>query len=599
MKEIVILNSIEDAEDCILHQRQKNRDIFTTHASVNIYLKEMYNIEAKYISSFFSDSEIVSYKAAFANKVEQILLALDANITPQINEKFNLKMRYFWPLYSYLGKMHFRALFFFTEGLRRVIDVTKSKKILAYNRKVNFFVDGITDVGCLVSAFVDNLETEIISLDPPRKSETAQARRTSPLLKQLFRRPIYSLKMISNGIENNIRLRGFSTKASTIVLHESLNHLRFLKKKLRGYNIFYYPRSDTAGAPVGFKNAGHGINLDVDFKEFDFVSDKGSPFVDAFLEDIKADFTKNIRGYIPAITGLRSASEKYPISLAIWGSPPFKGRKALIFEYLSSQGVKILGAQHGNIYGEQVVPSHFDSDYNRCDYFVSYGFTQENLSKLHPRLDPRCTILPYGASKLVKYSPRKEIDILFPITNVFSILHKGMSRIPPHKLAISQVKLLEHLDSLIGYSVIVKPFKSANFNSCAPLIVLKRLKRLRLIDDVTLKEFLEEYHPRAVIIEYPSSPLLDCLHLDTEIFLMNDTIRPYGKDQLEALRRRVHYSENVEEIIEKMNMFLKGELEKKRDDTFLQRYVYGYGDRREERILKKIQELVSERSHCD
>lgn len=397
---------------------------------------------------------------------------------------------------------------------------------------------------------------------------------------------MYAIKKLLDVLYANVKSRFFSADAGTIVLYEPLYDLTFLKGELKGYNVFYYPRVN-ADKAIGFKNGNYNVNVDVDFPDLDY---RGDLLINIFMEDIQADFLRNIAGYMSAIVRLRSAAKRHSISLAIWGNPPISGIKALIFEYLSSEGVTVLGGQHGCLYGEALVPWHFESDFNRCDYFVSYGFTREDLSRLYPDKKPRCVILPFGASKPVYSSAKKEIDILFPIVNTISIFQGGMLRITPEKLASRQVKLLEYLDSLAGCSVIIKPFPYSNFDSCGPLIDLKRLKRLQVVDNMGLKEFLQKYSPRAVLIEYPSQPLFDCLNLDAEIFLMNDPINPYEERTLEFLRRRVHYAENVGEVIAKMNMFLKGKLKAKRDNTFYNHYVYK--EHRRERILRKIDELV-------
>ena len=92
----------------------------------------------------------------------------------------------------------------------------------------------------------------------------------------------------------------------------------------------------------------------------------------------------NIRQYLCYVQKLKYFHENRPISLGVWGSPPDHGSGALIFEYLKVKKVKIIGAQHGCCYGEMYEPIHIDSDFMRCDYFLSYGFTQDDLKRIYP-----------------------------------------------------------------------------------------------------------------------------------------------------------------------------------------------------------------------
>ncbi|MHA1936586.1 MAG: hypothetical protein ACW97O_00070 [Candidatus Thorarchaeota archaeon] len=514
------------------------------------------------------------------------MTALDENIAPYLNKTFDLKMRYFWPLYSYYGKHHIIAQVFFIEGLKRSLDVYNPEEIIFYDHKFNCFMDGVLDVASIASVFLRGVETEILSSPQADGAKVSFSNKISRWSSKLAHRPVYTIKSIVDLIDVNIRFRSFSERRRTILLHGELYDFGFLQKKLRDYNVVYYPNSRACSA-IGLSTKNSDVNVDVDFDNFDFIEEKDDPLVDTFLADIQEDFNKNIGGYISAICQLKLIEKRHPISFGIWGSPPVSGTKALIFEYLSSEGVTVLGGQHGCLYGEAHVPWHFDSDFNRCEYFVSYGFTGEDLSRLYPNRSPKCAVLPLGAERPVYSSKqRREIDILFPITNSMSILEGGMSRISPEKLAGRQVELLEYLNTLRECKVAVKPFAYSTFDQCGPLIVMKRLSRLELVSNITLKDFLHRFTPRAVLVEYPSQPLLECLHLDTEIFLMNDPINPYDEKALRLLRRRVHYAEDVKDIIETINMFLNGKLEKKRDDTFYKHYVYK--EHRKERIMTQI-----------
>jgi hypothetical protein len=309
------------------------------------------------------------------------------------------------------------------------------------------------------------------------------------------------------------------------------------------------------------------------------------------IKDIREDFYSNIQQYLRFIDQIKEINRDHPITLGIWGVPPSWKEGAIIFEYLRSEGTKVVGTQHGGLYGDSLMPWHFDSDFNRCDYFISYGFTKNDISRLYPTRKLDCEILSFGKAKTIRTrKSHKKIDILFPITMSKSMFNGGMTRIPPDKLVERQKAILEYLNSLANYSVYVKPIAYSNCEKCATMPMYKRLKNLKIINNLTLEKFLEGHSPKVVLMEYPAQPLYDIIHLDTEIFLMGDWLHPFESKALESLQKRVHYSEDTDEVISKIELFLKGGLEKKRDDTFYKYYMKK--ENTEENITRFVDKLI-------
>jgi hypothetical protein len=84
---------------------------------------------------------------------------------------------------------------------------------------------------------------------------------------------------------------------------------------------------------------------------------------------------------------------------------------------------------------------------------------------------------------------------------------------------------------------------------------------------------LEIYRPKAVILDFPSTPLYECLHEDVEILMMGDPINPYAEEALKDLSRRVHYTARYDEMEGLLRQFVKGALPKKRDTRFAEHYA--------------------------
>ncbi len=585
----VIIHSVDDAEHCVQNKLYEGALLFSTHSSVDIYLKEIYNIPCQCLSKFFGNEEIKNLRNISSDTVDRILQALDVNVSPSINKQIDLRMRYFVPLYSYLGKYHYSGYINFSESIRKVVDLYKPEEIYFYNCKLSSFFDTDSDIDYVVSLLFRDIKTKILKYHRVSKNKFDRFEITRKRMKKIRQRPMHAIEKLLERISTNGKYGKLSKSRKSVLLFENLYHLEFLKGDLKKYNVLFYHADSSS--PVGFDSKEQTREIEVDFKGFEFIEDIKNPLIMLFLKDIGKDFSTNIGKNIAAIDHLREIERDYPISLAIWGNPPIERRKALIFEYLRSRGVKILGAQHGCLYGEYFEPWHFDSDFNRCDFYISYGFTESNLKRLYTDREVDMKVFPLGAArKSPNNRPKKKIDILFPITNSMSFFDGGMTRIPLDKLAGRQIHLLEYLNSLEGFNIYIKPFPYSYTKKFTVLSVLRRMKNLKVVDHLSLSDFLESYSPGAVLIEYPSQPLFDVLHLDTEIFLMNDPVHHYEKQALKELEMRVHYAEDTTEIVHKLNLFLKGMLEKKRDDTYYKHYVYKEDS--ENNILRLIDGLI-------
>jgi hypothetical protein len=592
MNELVVLNSIDDAKDCISKDLYKGRLLFTTHVSVNIFLKEIYNINSTCIDSFFTDTELKENMITLGKVVDKILIKLDNDLAPDLNEKYGLNIRYFYPLYSCHGRHHIITIFYFMEAFKIIIEKYSIKKIFIYNFLINDLIDGMTDTRSILSFLYSDLKIEIVELN--NKLIKQFSKTLNSLL--FFHRKLYSVlknayynpNMLRDKIEEYFFsaavIRFYDPLKKTILLHEPLYDLGFLRKNLvDSYNIFYFPRSANISQAK--------LRDDEKYEHLIFEKDKlvKEPISHFFIKDILADINKHIDQYISEIQKFKK-EKTTKVSLGIWGNPPVSRSSALLFEYLLSEGVHVIGAQHGGFYGDTIYPWHFNTDFNRCDYFFSWGFSNKDMKRLYPDKQSRCFVVPIGRSKQLSANNNKKIGILFPLMSTESVFAGGMKKMPPSKLAKRQIKLLEYLNTLKDIKVTVKPFRWSNFENCGSLIVLKRLKRLHIDNSMDLNSYLQKKTPKAVLIEYPSTSLYECIHLDIEIFLMNDPVNPYEENALKDLRKRVHYAESYEEMIKKLNCFLDGRLESKRDNSFFNHYVYKKNAKIN--ILKQIDKII-------
>lgn len=579
--ELVVLHDVENARHCVQSGLHQGRALVSTHPAVEVYLKERHQIDCRSIGDFLEDSEIARLRDLSSAAVDRILEELDSRIAPALGRQMGVPMRFFVPLYSYLGKYHFSAYSFFAEAFRKVLRQMRPQRIYLYDRRFDTFLDTQSDMRSVARRLFPEASVEIVDSQAPGSTRD---RRIVQILKKAFsRRLLGFLRRLWHRFSIRWTLRRSRPGRQTILMYEDLYDLSFLPKQLGSYNLVYYERDQDV--PVGSADTSWSGRWGPPegpskIKDGDLVGE-------IFVKDVLEDFSHHVEGYGNAVASLKKIHEDRPISLGIWGCPPVERTKALIFEFLRANHVRVAGAQHGGVYGESYKPWHFDSDFSRCDYFMSYGFTQDDLRRLYPDKRPGAEIVPVGSAKTLR-SRRHQgtFDFLVPLSPIKSMFDGWWTNGPPQMWAQRQARLLRFLNDLVGQRVCVKLLINSTQNNCAVLPMLEKLPNLRVITDMHLMDFLERYRVRAVILDAPSTPLYEVLPLDAEIFLMNDRIQPFEAQALAALRRRVHYTEDEDELIALISSFLKGNLPPKRDSSFYDRYVHRSGTER--RVVELI-----------
>ncbi|MBZ0166845.1 MAG: hypothetical protein K8I00_08555, partial [Candidatus Omnitrophica bacterium] len=370
-----------------------------------------------------------------------------------------------------------------------------------------------------------------------------------------------------------------------IVLSEPLYDLDFLKENLDSYRTLLYKWG---------QETPEGVASFAKIPEYSWPSDdrriaeaRHNPLGKLFIDNVLHDFEENRKKYIGSLLTIQQVHEREPVSLALWGNPPVYGCKALVFEYLKSRQVPVTGAQHGAGHIDQIVPWSIDSQYNRCTYFLSYGFSDQDRSGSLPDSNITSKTIPVGmAIDKQDRINRRSLDVFFPIANNLSMFDGGMKSIPPGKLGHRQREILDVLAQASELKVCVKPVRMASPRYFAFREYLQDLKSLQVEYNVSVREFLEVYQPKVVLIEYPSTPLYEVLHLDADIFLMMDPLNPFEGQALSELEKRVYIVQDTEDLERHLQQLTLGQLNPKRDHTFYEHYIYK--PHREQNILDFI-----------
>lgn len=566
----------------------RNTLLYTTHPSVKVYCKEEYSGSCTLLSEYFQADEIKSLIKYSDLRVDNLLTECDKLIASTINNSNNLNISYFKPMYSYYGKHQYLGYICFVESLQRIQKEHNFDNIIIYNGRLDNFYGSCQTIGEFVEKNKDTLKVMITY----RSSKEPSGILPISLIyrwQRILRRPVKYLQKGRGLFFKSTDRRPWDDTKSTILIAHSMYNLEFLRDDLIGkYNLIELHQNEELVIGDEVEAAGQdSINM-----ELPEVVDLGVTGIDrSFIKEIIEDFRSRIPNYLSMLKRIHAINSQDAIVLGIWGNPPINGFKALTFEYLMKNGVKVIGAQHGSVHGVQKKEWQMDSDFTRCHHFISYGFTQSDLEKLYDDKEINVIVNPMGrVSEIKGEGKKKEIDILFPITNSMNMFNGGMARTLSHILAERQEKILYFLDTLTDCKVHVKPFVNMNPDNLCVLPILKRLKNVKVCSDLLFEEYLGKVNPRIIIIEFPSTPLFEALSSEAQLFVMNDEINPYGPEAFECLNRRVYYYDDVENLISDVNKFLKGELQPKKDSSFYNQYVYKQNSR--DRIAELVDQLA-------
>lgn len=505
---------------------------------------------------------------------EKVLRYLDMHSCAALNSLLSLNLSgYFFPFYRYTGKLHAAIYILLETALNRILEQYKEIPVNIFNNYFKSLPGSTQDLhGFIEDFFSDCGRINVIQRSGPSGRNS--------ILRKMYRTMTGLIKKIKihKQIDQKKTAAERTNNSAKLLVSGGLYNLRFLEQCTE-FQLIEEGGRKTACLP------------ETELIKNIEISNLFNKLEGRLFNDFKIHFAYNTGLLLGPVQSVR---DHMPVDAGISGNLSWDSA-ILQFEYLRSLGIPRILMQHGNVYGDQYYPGHFDSDYDQCDYFLSYGFIKADLDRTYPGRAVESIIVPVGKPAVVRgRAGRKHIDILFPVTNAFSILD-FIHRIPAHELLERQVEILKYFNSRKDLSTVVKPFPGSSFEYTPVLMLAEKLPNTDFVYNTTLNEFLDHFLPKAVIIEYPSTPLAELISEDVEIFLMNDPVIPYEKSALEKLMKRVHYFENTADLISAVDCFFTGNLPSKRDITYAENYVSIHDV--ENRIVKYINNTVLHKSN--
>jgi hypothetical protein len=151
MKNLVIINDTQEAENYALNYNRDDALVLSTNINAGVFLKEKYHIECKDFISFINISERIEIYNESGKKIDDILAFLDQNISPTINKRFGLNMKFFKSLYGIFGKMLFITYSSFLKSIKKNICFYQIGNISYYNKTLSEYLFSNTSIKDLLN----------------------------------------------------------------------------------------------------------------------------------------------------------------------------------------------------------------------------------------------------------------------------------------------------------------------------------------------------------------------------------------------------------------------------------------------------------------
>ena len=602
---LCLLNCVEDAKSFLSEFKKCHHEwtVVSTHGAVNDFLTTE-GVDCLELSSIISDDFLIKSFRIADVVVKKKLKYLDKLYAPKISKILGIRtIDYFFPLYVYLGKYEYHSILKIEKALGVIFDDNLFKQILvylpiqqSYFNNGHLFFDIIREISSKYDCSIEIRDNSFI------KNKGDRIINTFGKVSKAISNPLKALNWMK-GCLNLYFPKKVNCQESLTLLLEPLYDLSFLKDVLKNENVLIWP---SGGIPRVV-----GIEPQMDERFWDSVAFELTfirrtilaeiPF-DAqrlFLKYIIGNFFANLRANLLPVLHLDQLCKQNCIGVALWGNSPDMCSKALIVEYLLRTEVPVVGMQHGGNYVVQnCMDVHFDSDFNNCSHYLSYGFDTNDLQQTYPTKKCKCEIVPVGSYKehinrktKVLIEESQPIDILFPMTISLS-LFQDVFRINGSQLNAFQRDLIEFLDNFSNIRTCVKPIVGYDDKTCSTIELFKRLKNIQILKNVTFLECFNRFTIKSVVMEFPSTPLFEVIGKEVDIFLLADPILPFSWDALNLLKKRVYFFEDLHELKSSLLKYLVGDLPMLRNNEFYDKYVYRKNTK--ELILNKIDTLMKQ-----
>lgn len=562
---LVVLDSVSAARVWLARATPAAR-LLSTHMSVVDFLATR-GIACTDVSELITADHAAKHLSQASADLDAILEELDSSVALQACAADGLpRVRLFQATFKYLGQFNLAGMRCFESQL----DATLAADAFAgveFLHAVETSVDAVfsfVDAAARVCAArqVAFVSTAVSRPTPPRLRSTAS------LALRAIRSPRVALERIS-GVVRRALAPGLRAHAPAVLLFDPEPNSYF-ERALAGTHLVYITRGGHVRGAERFREEARIAATRIRSALEGWLHANPAR-CDGIAGRCVAHLARSARELLePMIVAYRIAAS-FPILAAAWDVPLVtRAPLNLMAEALLAAGVRVFGRQHGGNYVDQRADSiHFDSDFDRCTHYFSYGFGAAEFRQAYPNRRPRCVFEPGGNAR-PRAARRKSVDIAFPIGGCMPLFY--LLRMPEGELVRRQRAVLSAMEARTDLDCVVKPPPGYSHDSFGLMETLAALRHTRVAGG-TWTEFLTRSAPSLVVLETVSTPLYEALGYDVDVFLMLDPLYPFTEQATAMLRRRVHVFDTAEQLAAAILRYGREATPRLRDNSYYDTYV--------------------------
>ncbi|WP_312420728.1 hypothetical protein [Anaerospora hongkongensis] len=586
----VFLHTIDDVKHCLKHRLHKDAKLFSANVNVVYYLRHKCGIVCQDLCSYLNPQEIQVLRETTLRSNSSLVRELDQRIAPELNRQLGLDIRYFDPLYLFVGA---RQLFIYMSMaccFRQMLDRFSIDSILVYEGNLGPLKSSIRTF--LAQAF-PAIDVRIVDYSSPVQNSKILIRGYDI---NEIERLVY--QYIHHDFQDKVLKQQGKSKNNILVfepMYGSLEVLEFLTRQTGEKSVYCFKPSIFANDSSYEYEIGSHFFPDSDSLKSIYLAQEDMKVMLLLLyKSISNAFCKNIVKYLSILLFYKKLHEDTPIQSAYWEIPPHfqeVGALALVLEYfMTNQRTEVVGVQARATYlvGQRANPYTFVGIFNRCHYYLTQGFRSEDIDILHPNNLKKASIISpnivvdMNIEQTVSFPKRKMVDVAIYITPTSSFLQTGQI---DSNVEI-QAAWLGLLNDKIEKNIHVVTYGKPTFENCAMLSLLETLHNITIVKDVEMHNYFTQYAPQIVLMDVPTKFLIDVFPEDTTIILMKGDSQFELREAVDLLKKRVHYAETLEEAKHLLQMFFEGKLDKKQDNTYIRKFCNQEGLK--EKLLQRI-----------
>lgn len=612
--------------------------------TTDIYLKSFFEakgVKTIWILDYLSKSETERVKLDISSMTDLLIDKLDESNSNLYERVFGeRRIRFFYSTMKYLFKRFLISSFQFLKGLESIVENTNITELTyLHDDSINFLCGNLEQNAFF---FPDDIAWKLMRYwDYDKKPQMVflKVSAKNPLLVEA-RCPNCSqiiknyLRPIKHFLEKLVRypyryLYKYSPSKRTLLLLSPLYDLSFMLFSLRmskEYNVvnwdidhnispeflrgqpvhpFFASSKEEQISDINCKEIIDKFEFNIKgLKEFTIIKDLNfSPFITSLIKNFLEKKLLNIIRYWKAIKNFYKTTK---IDILFWGNPPHRYPAGIVTEFCRLNKIPIVGMQHGGGYVSNFAGrTHFDLDFEKCDFWFSYGFNTNDLKRAYPNENKYPEILPVGSTKIFdlainhrpKYKKKPKVKVLYPLGFFMNFFWKAETLIPQDELFNLQKQIIDLLLPYANkYRVILKFIPGARYakQPLKPYLNSLGAHNFEIVDSVSYQKVLKKYDADIILLDNRSTPLNESLATESNIIVYNDQDKsPFTENAANLLSKRAFVCNSKEEFLDQLEKCLNNRMIEKdlENREFLEKYCIYKGDPKTY-IIRAIADII-------